>query len=81
MKSSFDYIVNSLAHWANDKEPFKTISKAEYNQFCKDYVFEKLKGVSFGKAFCDRFDIDHFIISSLPNDSAKGYIEKHGYIK
>lgn len=80
---SFLYTVNSLRHWSKlkTKEPLKTISKKEYEKFCKDFIFEKLKGVSFGKAFCDRFDFDHFIIESLPDESAKGFIEKHGYVK
>lgn len=79
----FIYVVNTLKQWTNskNKEPYKTVSKKDYDKFCKDYIFLKLKGVGFGKAFCEKFDIDHFIIASLPDESAKGFIEKHGYIK
>jgi hypothetical protein len=77
--SAVDYMLHSLSQWS--KEPVKTISKKDYNLFCNEYVFLKLKGRSFGEAFCEKFDIQHFIIQSLPNDSAKGYIERHGYVK
>lgn len=80
MNSIFDYMVGSLQTYAV-KTPNQVVSKKEYEEFCKEYVFLKLKGISFGKAFCERFNVSHFIIDSLPGDSAKGFIEKHGFVK
>lgn len=80
MKSVTDYFLKSLEQWT-DKKEHKVVSKKEYEEFCKDYIFLKLKDIPFGKAFCERFDIHHFIIASLPGDSAKGYVEKHGFVK
>lgn len=80
MNSVFDYIVGSLQTYT-DKNPNQVIPRKEYEEFCKEYVFLKLKGVSFGKAFCEHFDVNHFIIYSLPEESAKGFIEKHGFVK
>ena len=83
MKSAFEYCIASLDQWAGEthKESRKIVTKQDYELFCKEYVFMKLRDISFGKAFCERFDVDHFIISSLPDSSARGFIEKHGYVK
>lgn len=75
-----EYVLQTLKYSSKHTE-IKPVSRKEYEAFCKEYVFLKLKGISFGLAFCDKFNIDHFIIRSLPNDSAKGYIEKHGFVK
>lgn len=80
MNHIFDYMMKSLDHW-NKKIPNKKVSKKDYERFCKDYIFMKLKGITFGQAFCERFEIHHFIVASLPGDSAKGYIEKHGFVQ
>lgn len=60
----------------------KTISKEEFDLFCKEFVFEKIKGVSFGTAFCKRFGIEDSAISILKTDDfAKELIKSLGYIK
>jgi len=77
MNNPFGYMVQSL----QVKDTGKMVDKGEYEIFCKEYIFEKLKGFSFGYAFCKRFDIPNFMISSVTDDfSAKLHIEQF-YIK
>jgi len=59
---------------------FKKISKQDYELFCKEFVFEKIKGVTFGKAFCERFGFNDIFLKDLTDSTAKDHIEKLGYI-
>ena len=64
------------------KETKVTVSKSDYETFCKEYVFHKLKGETFGRAFCKRFAIDDRAISNLVCEQfTKDLIEVLGYIK
>lgn len=60
---------------------YKTISKADYELFCKEFVFTKLKGVGFGQAFCERFGFNGLFLKNLSDETAKEHIELLGYIK
>lgn len=59
----------------------KTISKQDYEVFCKEFTFEKLKGKKYGEAFCERFELDDCILKNLSDTTAKFHIENLGYIK
>lgn len=59
----------------------KQITKMEYDNFCKEFIFEQLRGTSFGKAFCDHFNLNDNLLPGLSDDGAKFMIEKLGYIK
>jgi hypothetical protein len=58
----------------------RKISKKEYDSFCKEYVFEKLKGKTFGLAFCEKFGFNSIFLKGLSDSMAKDHIEKLGYI-
>jgi len=60
----------------------KLISKQEYEVFCKEYIFDQLKGKRFGQAFCERFDIVNDMVMQLliDEDIAREMIEEN-YIK
>lgn len=76
--NSFEYMVQSLNQVKNAGQ---MINKDEYEIFCKEYIFERLKGFSFGNSFCKRFDIVDYLISNVSDDStAKLHIEQF-YIK
>ena len=53
------------------------ISLEEYENFCKEFIFDKLRGIKFGRSFCDKFNISHNIIPQLSDEGAKEYIEKN----
>lgn len=58
----------------------KKISKEEYELFCKEFVFEKLKGKKFGEAFCDKFGYNNFMLRNFTDDTAKRTIKYMGYV-
>lgn len=65
-----------------DRKGSKTISKKDYEIFCKEFVFDSLKGESFGEAFCKRFDITDSTISILKTEGfTKELIKSLGYIE
>ena len=63
------------------ENPNKVVSKSDYEDFLKEFVFDKLQGKSFGYAFCSRFGFNDIFLKSLSDHTAKDHIEKLGYIK
>jgi len=60
----------------------KVISKTEYEQFKKEFVFEKLKGKQLGQSFCEKFEIDNSLLSIMKNDEETDYlIQTLGFVK
>ena len=78
----FDKIAQQLTvqTLGKGKEDFK-ITKEEFEQFCKEFLFEQLKGnTKLGQAFCEKYDEPNYVLSILPNRSAKAHIKKF-YVK
>jgi hypothetical protein len=54
-----------------------TISKQEFEDFCKGFLFEQLKGdIKLGEAFCKKYNEHNYVLSILPNRSAKAHIKR-----
>jgi hypothetical protein len=71
-----------------DIESFKNmsetiiVSKVEYEQFKKEFVFEKLKGKRFGESFCEKFGVSSPVLSIMKNEEETDFlIQTLGYIK
>lgn len=77
MKSNnYVWALDSLTNNKNKK-----VSRSDYDYFCKEFVFEKIKGKSFGEAFCERFDFNSTFLRGLSDNFAKDHIETLGYIE
>jgi hypothetical protein len=58
-----------------------SISKQEFDNFCKEFLFEQIKGdLKLGEAFCKKYEESNYILSILPDNSAVEHIEKF-YVK
>jgi len=58
-----------------------SISKKEFESFCKEFLFEQIKGnIKLGEAFCKKYDELNYVLSILPDKSAKEHIRKF-YVK
>ena len=58
-----------------------SISEQEFEDFCKGFLFEEIKGNDkLGEAFCKKYNESNYVLSILPNDSAKQHIRKF-YVK
>ena len=60
----------------------KTVTQKQYDEFKKEFVFEKLKGLTLGQSFCEKFDIQDYMLSNLKDDNEIDFLIKAlGYIK
>jgi hypothetical protein len=78
----FDKMADQLRIQTLDKgkKDFK-ISKQEFDNFCKEFLFEQIKGYyKLGEAFCKKYDEPNYVLSILPDRSAKAHIKKF-YVK
>ena len=58
------------------KKDFK-ISKQEFEDFLKGFLFEQIKGnYRIGEAFCKKYNEQNYVLSILPDRSAKAHIKK-----
>ena len=54
-----------------------TITQQEFEDFCKGFLFEQLKGdTKLGEAFCKKYDEHNYVLSIIPDSSAKAHIKK-----
>lgn len=56
------------------------ITQTEFDDFCKEFLFEELKGTKLGIAFCEKYSQTNYVLSILHNKAAKEHI-KTFYIK
>ena len=60
----------------------KTVTPEQYEKFRKEFVFEKLKGLTLGQSFCEKFDINDYMLSNLKDEEETEFLIKSlGYIK
>jgi hypothetical protein len=64
-----------------DSLPKQQISTKDYEVFCKEYIFDQLKGKRFGKAFCERFDINDIVIQCLFDEDIAREMIKENYLQ
>ena len=58
-----------------------SINKQQFDDFCKEFLFEQIKGdYKLGEAFCKKYDEPNYVLSILPDRSAKAHIKKF-YVK
>jgi hypothetical protein len=59
-----------------DNQYKPSVSKQDYEIFKKEYIFDKLKGYEYGRAFCLKFNVKDTVINCLIDDDiAKEMIE------
>ena len=58
-----------------------SIGEQEFEDFCKRFLFEQIKGeLKLGEAFCKKYNEQNYVLSILPDHSAKAHIKKF-YVK
>lgn len=75
---AFDSMV---LHLASVRTTEQKVSRVDYDNFCKEFVFDQLKGKSFGAAFCERFNIVDYVLPEISNHNSKSLIETLGYLE
>jgi len=58
-----------------------TIDKQEFDNFCKSFLFEQIKGdKKLGQYFCEKYNEPNYVLSILNDRPAKEHIKKF-YVK
>jgi hypothetical protein len=73
----FDQIARQLElqTLGKSKNNFK-IDREEFDQFCKSYLFEQIKGnMTLGTYFCEKYDETNHVLSILHNKAARQHIK------
>lgn len=65
----FGQMVNELSSDAFKDEDFYPISEKQFQQFLKEFTFEKLKGNNLGKAFSEKFGVRDRVLSMFSDDN------------
>lgn len=79
MNSAFATILGTLETLTNNAR--KSVDQREYEIFCNEFIFDKIKGRTFGEAFCKKFGLNDTFLKNLSDQTAREHIEKLGYIK
>lgn len=79
MSSAFDNMLGILELPINNVQ--KSVNQKDYEVFCNEFIFEKIKGQSFGESFCKKFGLNDTFLKDLSDQTAREHIEKLGYIK
>jgi hypothetical protein len=75
-------MVDTLRSDAFKDTDFVPVSKEDYEVFCKEYIFDKLRGDNFGTAFRKRFSCNDRVLSMFSDQQdVMTHIEYCGYIK
>lgn len=79
MSAAFATILGTLETLTDNAR--KSVDQKEYEIFCNEFIFEKIKGRSFGETFCKKFGLNDTFLKNLSDETARYHIEKLGYIK
>lgn len=60
-----------------------TVKAHDYKKFCHEYLFDAIRGLTFGQAFCKKFCIyDAVLIHTIRDEEeAKRYIQDARYVE
>ena len=77
----FDRMAKELVSYFPSKAKDFYITQKEFDDFCKNFLFEEIKGNDkLGEAFCEKYKQTNYVLSILSNKSAKQHI-KAFYVK
>ena len=74
-------LVNELLKMQSSDEKMITVSKDQYDQWAKGFVFDGMRSLRYGQSFCNHFGItDNILFYSSTVQDADQYILKT-YVK
>ena len=77
----FDTMAKQLELQTFGKGKNFKIDEQEFEQFCKGFLFEQIKGdQKLGQYFCEKYNETNYVLSILNDNSAKEHIKKF-YVK
>ena len=77
----FEQMAKELVSYFPGKAKDFYITQEEFDDFCKNFLFEEIKGNDkLGDAFCEKYKQTNYVLSILNNRSAREHI-KTFYVK
>ena len=78
----FDQLAKQLEsrQWGHKLDKDFYITEQEFEDFCKEFLFEEIKGNHMGDEFCKKYSQSNYVLSILSNYRAKEHIKKF-YVK
>jgi hypothetical protein len=77
----FEQMTKELVSYFPGTDKDFYITQEEFDDFCKNFLFEELKGnTKLGEAFCEKYKQTNYVLSILNNKSAREHI-KTFYVK
>jgi hypothetical protein len=77
----FDQMAKELVSYFPGKAKDFYITHEEFDDFCKNFLFEELKGnYKLGETFCEKYKQTNYVLSILNNRAATAHIRKF-YVK
>lgn len=82
MSTVFGHMVNELSSDAFRDEEFQGITQEQFDEFLKEYVFEKIKGKKLGESFAEKFNVKDRVLYIFSRDEdSLTHIKYCKYIK
>ena len=80
---AFAAMAGELINGPPSARPLPYISQQQYDRFCYEYLFDAIRGLTFGQAFCKKFSIhDVLLIHTIRDEQeAKRYIRGARYVE
>jgi len=76
MNSVFSNMVNTIP--TGHPQDNQSVSRADYEQWRQEFVFDALQGLRYGQSFCNRFDItDNILFFERDPEWADLYIRNY----
>jgi len=76
--TAMSHMVDQLLTLEYDSTEYKRVSRGDYEQWARGFVFESLRDQRYGQSFCTHFGIsDNILYYSSTVDEADRYIQKY----
>lgn len=72
------HMAEMLMELSEPRNPLEKVSKQEYEQWARGFVFDGLRDLRYGQSFCNRFGIqDNILYYARTYHEADQYIQKN----
>lgn len=79
--NAMKHMVQELLLATHGRTAVEPLTPESYEQWCQSYLFDAIRDLRFGQAFCNHFGItDNFLFYERDIERAKQRIQKH-YLK
>lgn len=76
--TAMSHMAEMLMEMSEPRGPIEKVSKQDYEQWARGFVFDGLRDLRYGQSFCNRFGIsDNILYYARTFEEADRYIQKN----